>query len=65
MASKRIANSDLNSDNWNDEDEPEDPGTFKKAADEVLNKRVVKTAKRRLAQAGGNVRCILKYLQLC
>ena len=49
MAAKRNASSDLNADNWNQDDEPEDPGTFKKASDETLSKRVIKTAKRRYA----------------
>lgn len=48
MASKRNATSDLNHDNWNYEDEPEEAGTFAKAAQDILEKRVTKTAKRRL-----------------
>ena len=35
------------------DDEPEDPGTFKKASDETLSKRVIKTAKRRYANTDG------------
>lgn len=55
MAGKRSATSDLNADNWNQEEEPEEAGTFQKASDEILTRRVVRTAKRRLG-AGGDVR---------
>ncbi|XP_043491607.1 nuclear pore complex protein Nup50 [Polistes fuscatus] len=48
MASKRTATTELNHDNWNEENEPEDAGTFTKASDEVLQKRVIKAARRRL-----------------
>ncbi|KRT81430.1 hypothetical protein AMK59_5887 [Oryctes borbonicus] len=47
MATKRSATSDLNDTNWDNEEEPEEPGTFKKTTDEVLQKRVIKIAKRR------------------
>lgn len=50
MASKRTATSDLNADNWNQDDEPEDAGTFQKATQEVLQRRIVKSARRRLPQ---------------
>ncbi|KAF7402607.1 nuclear pore complex protein Nup50 [Vespula maculifrons] len=49
MATKRTATTDLNHDNWNEENEPEDAGTFTKASDEILQKRVIKAARRRLA----------------
>lgn len=49
MAGKRNATSELNHDNWNNEEEPEDAGTFTTASPEELQKRVVKTAKRRIA----------------
>lgn len=52
MASKRAAASDLNHDNWDNEDESEDAGTFAKAPEAVLEKRVVKTARRRLQNSG-------------
>lgn len=48
MACKRTATSDLNHDNWNHEDEPEESGTFAMAPQEILEKRIVRTAKRRL-----------------
>lgn len=48
MAGKRPASTELNHDNWDKGECPEEAGTFKKAADEVLEKRVVKRAKRRL-----------------
>lgn len=44
---KRTATTELNHDNWEDEDEPEDAGTFKKAPDEILQRRIIKTARRR------------------
>jgi nuclear pore complex protein Nup50 len=45
---KRSAGRELNHDNWNDEEEGEDAGEFKKANDAELQKRVKKIAKRRL-----------------
>ncbi|XP_043287251.1 nuclear pore complex protein Nup50 [Venturia canescens] len=51
MACKRTATSDLNHDNWDNEDEPEEAGTFVKAPPEVLEKRVVKAARRRLPRS--------------
>ncbi|XP_076675933.1 nuclear pore complex protein Nup50 isoform X2 [Andrena cerasifolii] len=48
MTSKRTATTELNQENWNEEHEPEEAGTFIKASDDVLVKRVVKRAKRRL-----------------
>ena len=56
MACKRTATSDLNHDNWNEDDEPEEAGTFVKAAPEILEKRVVKAARRRLPRTVGDVR---------
>lgn len=47
MASKRSATTELNHDNWNEENEPEEAGTFAKAANDILEKRVIKTARRR------------------
>ena len=44
---KRSAASDLNHDNWNDEDEPEDAGQFAQADEDTLRGRVIKKAKRR------------------
>ncbi|EFN84518.1 Nucleoporin 50 kDa [Harpegnathos saltator] len=46
MASKRTATTELNHDNWNEEQEPEEAGTFTRATSDVLRKRVLKTAKR-------------------
>lgn len=46
-SSKRSAISELNHDNWNDEDEGEEVGEFKKATEDELQKRVRKVAKRR------------------
>jgi len=48
MSFKRTAGTDLNHDNWNEEQESEDAGEFKKASDDILQKRVKKVAKRRI-----------------
>lgn len=48
MSGKRSATTELNHDNWNEENEPEDAGMFVLASNDVLEKRVIKTAKRRL-----------------
>ncbi|XP_045492581.1 nuclear pore complex protein Nup50 isoform X2 [Colias croceus] len=49
MSVKRAATTELNHDNWDQEDsnEPEDTEGFKMAPKEVLEKRVIRTAKRR------------------
>jgi len=44
---KRSAISELNHDNWNEEETPEEAGTFCKASPDVMQCRVVKSAKRR------------------
>ncbi|XP_058444551.1 nuclear pore complex protein Nup50 [Malaya genurostris] len=46
---KRGAQSDLNHDNWHEEDEAEEAGKFTQASEEELKKRVIKTARRRVA----------------
>lgn len=46
MASKRTATTELNHDNWNEEQEPEEAGTFTRATNAELKKRVLKTARR-------------------
>ena len=48
MSGKRTATTELNHDNWNEENEPEDAGTFALASNDILEKRVIKTARRRL-----------------
>ncbi|KAI4462531.1 ran binding protein [Holotrichia oblita] len=47
MAGKRSATTDLDHQNWDREEEPEGAGTYTKASEEVLQKRVIKSAKRR------------------
>lgn len=47
MASKRGASSDLNHNNWDQDEEPEESGTFQRASDDSLKRRVIKTARRR------------------
>ena len=44
---KRNAISDLNHDNWADEEEPEEAGTFRQADKSTLQGRVIKKAVRR------------------
>src|SRR5690242_13962153 len=44
---KRAAGRELNHDNWNDEEEGEEAGEFKKATEDELQRRVRKVAKRR------------------
>lgn len=44
---KRGAQSDLNHDNWNEEEENEEAGKFAQASEGELKKRVIKTARRR------------------
>ena len=44
---KRNAISDLNHDNWADEEEPEEAGTFRQADKNTLQGRVIKKAVRR------------------
>lgn len=44
---KRGPTSELNHDNWDDQFVPEDAGTFTKASEDALQKRVIRTAKRR------------------
>lgn len=45
---KRRPGSQLTQDNWNDDDEPEDSGEFRKANDNELKNRVRKVARRRM-----------------
>ncbi len=45
---KRRAGNDLNRDNWDQEEEPEEIGCFKKASDDVLKGRVIRQARRRM-----------------
>ena len=47
MAGKRGATSDLNHDNWDQEEEREEAGAWKEAAKDVLKERVIRKAKRR------------------
>ncbi|XP_062539231.1 nuclear pore complex protein Nup50 [Armigeres subalbatus] len=48
---KRGAQSDLNHDNWNQEEEPEEAGKFALASDDEMKRRVIKTARRRATGA--------------
>ncbi|KAK7793527.1 hypothetical protein R5R35_010592 [Gryllus longicercus] len=51
---KRIATSELNHDNWNEEEAPEEAGTFQKAAPDVIEKRVIRNARRRVVGGSGS-----------
>lgn len=51
MSIKRVAATELNHDNWDHEQKAEEPGEFQKASEEELNRRVKRTAKRRLPQS--------------
>jgi len=53
MSGKRQATSNLNHDNWDQEEEPEERGTFKTAPPEELKTRVIKKATRRKAGGAG------------
>ena len=44
---KRGANTELNHDNWDEDEEPEEAGTFAQADKTTLKDRVIKKAKRR------------------
>ncbi len=54
VGGKRSATTDLNHDNWDQEEATEEAGTFRQASKEQLKDRVIKKAKRR--GAGANVR---------
>lgn len=45
---KRSATRELNHDNWNEEEEDEEAGEFKRAPEDVLKQRQIKVAKRRM-----------------
>jgi len=49
--SKRVADKQLTDQNWQEEEAEEEVGEFKKASDDVLKTRVIRTAKRRGAPA--------------
>ncbi len=47
MAGKRGATSDLNHDNWDQEEESEEAGVFKQASVDEIKGRVIRKAKRK------------------
>lgn len=57
MSVKRQATTDLNHENWDQDDpsEHEEMGSFKTASKDVIEKRVIKTAKRRFQASGDEV----------
>lgn len=53
VMAKRTATTELNHDNWCEEDEPEAAGVFKRASDDAIKGRQIRTARRRgVASAG-------------
>lgn len=50
---KRLAGSQLNHENWDNDDESEDAGHFKQATDTEIKGRVIKKARRRGVAGGG------------
>lgn len=52
MSIKRVANSKLDHENWDEEEELEEAGTFKRAAADELKTRVIKTARRKVGTGG-------------
>ena len=54
-SSKRPAGRELNHDNWNEEEEGEEAGEFKKASADELDRRVRKVAKRRVVGDSENI----------
>lgn len=53
MSAKRRPGTDLNHDNWDEEQELEEVGEFRKASVDELKQRTFKVAKRRIRGAGG------------
>ncbi|XP_038050589.1 nuclear pore complex protein Nup50-like [Patiria miniata] len=51
---KRRAGTELTDRNWENEEEPEDPGQFQAAGNEVLSRRVIRVAKRRVKAGEGD-----------
>ena len=61
--SKRGASRELNHDNWNEEEEPEEAGNWKPASSQAIQGRVIKQARRRLADSQDEVRfCYLLFV---
>ncbi|KAH8284711.1 hypothetical protein KR018_012039 [Drosophila ironensis] len=54
MAGKRQATSNLNHDNWDQEDEPEERGYFRMAAADEISTRVIKKARRKVPDASNS-----------
>lgn len=52
---KRNATSELNHDNWNEEEAPEEAGTFCNATPDVMKHRIIRSAKRRSGSSTENV----------
>ncbi|ODN03663.1 Nuclear pore complex protein Nup50 [Orchesella cincta] len=54
VPTKRRPGTDLNHENWDQEEEPEEKGEFKKATEDQLKERKILTAKRKQKSDGGN-----------
>lgn len=59
---KRTATRELNHDNWDDDEEVEEAGTFQKASDTALQGRVIKQARRRLGASDSEVKTFSFYM---
>jgi nuclear pore complex protein Nup50 len=62
---KRTATSELNHENWNEEEKPEEAGTFRKAKPDVLQHRIIKSAKRRSVGATEDVSKTSLVISMC
>jgi nuclear pore complex protein Nup50 len=62
---KRTATSELNHENWNEEEVPEEGGTFRKATSDVMQHRVIKSAKRRSIGTPENVSTDFTVMNTC
>ncbi|KAK8761595.1 hypothetical protein V5799_027135 [Amblyomma americanum] len=54
IMAKRVADKELNRDNWEEDEEPEERGQFKTADKEELGRRVIKTAKRSMQNSASS-----------
>ena len=61
---KRNAQTELNHDNWNEEEESEEAGIFVQASKETIEGRVIKKAKRRGVKTVRNFSFFIKKISL-
>ena len=58
---KRLSDTKLNQENWDEEEKKEEAGTFLQASPEVLEERVIKQARRKLTSSDGEE----SYFSVC